>query len=89
MAARKSKSAASLADQCREVLRHLELGKKHYKLADRGMDAVLKQMEPGQTVKLSENGRVVTLKDNFAEGKTQAFKAARFHRYELEVTEPL
>jgi hypothetical protein len=61
MSAKAKPAKASLADKVKAHLRAMELGKKHYRHADRLFDELLLEMEPGQMLEVG--GKRVRLKD--------------------------
>ena len=71
------------AEKIVALLRARELGKKHYGRADRLLDALLKELIPGQEIALP-GGKKAVLKDNF-EKANKVFRAHGIARYELEV----
>jgi hypothetical protein len=80
------KRESELAAKIRKHLKSLELGKKHYKRADAILAEIVNEnlMEPGQPVKLNEQGRKAVLVDRYAE-KLTVFQPCGVRRYEFDV----
>jgi hypothetical protein len=74
-----------LVEKALRSLRARELGKKNYARADRLLQEIALEIEPGQVIKLGEkNG--LTLKDKFSE-KDIVWTPCAARRWELEKVE--
>ena len=76
------KSQSDLSSAVEKLVRALELGKKNYKKADALMDALEKELEPGQLIVL-RSGKSYRFVDKFS-GKNRINVGMNARRYEFE-----
>ncbi|HZP33950.1 MAG TPA: hypothetical protein VFB23_11380 [Candidatus Acidoferrales bacterium] len=79
------KKTVDLVEKARQCLRARELGSKHYKRADRLLDEIRKELDPGGEIPLA-GGKKAVLKDNF-QNTNKVFRSHGISRFELEVVE--
>jgi hypothetical protein len=81
-------STRKLAAKIRKHQRALAAGRRGYAKADEIFEEILKDMKPGQAVKIAKD-RVATLKDNFVEKdgtlKNKVYRSHGISHYELAV----
>ena len=83
----KSKAKDDLSQKVARCVRAMELGRKNYRQADVTMDALEKEMTPGDVVIVSSGklrGKKFKMIDKFAGGKTRINVGMNARRYELE-----
>lgn len=77
---------SEVADLFRRWLRCIARGRKAYSDADKTLDEILRQAEPGATIRIVEHGKEkdLTLVDQFAE-TNKVWAGSACSRYKIEV----
>jgi hypothetical protein len=91
MAKRKSdEKTPDVVELITRYLRAREAGKRAYQRADRLMQQIATQAEPGEEVPLNDVGRKAVLTDRFADalGKGVIWTPCAARRWDLEIIEP-
>lgn len=79
-----TKSKPDVVELILKCARARERGKKLYKRSDDLLAELLKQVDPGQPIKMNDEGRTAVIVDKWKD-KTQVVAISFARRYELEI----